>query len=380
MNIYDEVIAVLNASRLERAQARMRVQRIDAYLILTHDDYIYFFGEDRFQPRAVVPAEGLPIVVTFIGEEDEVRQSLGVEDVKVFGTVGQQIRDVVGTMREMAAGKESITVGVQMWFNTPAFLLNLFQRANPQVNVVDIAPVMDDLRMVKDESEVELMRRASKVAGVGMETAAGHLRPGVTESDVAAEIEYAMRKAGGDGVAVPVFVNSGARSGWLHGNATRKPLEVNDLVVVDVVPRYEGYCANLTRTFVIGEPSAKQLDMFDTYRRAQAAAVAALRPGIRNRDIDAAAHAVFTQAGYGDFYVYGISHSIGLDFEEKPRPTIHQADAQVEIRSGMTLTVGHSVLSVPGVGGIRIEDTFLLKEDGVERLTKCDLDFELPLE
>ena len=126
--------------------------------------------------------------------------------------------------------------------------------------------------------------------------------------------------------------------------------------------------------------SAKQLDMFDTYRRAQAAAVAALRPGIRNRDIDAAAHAVFTQAGYGDFYVYGISHSIGLDFEEKPRPTIHQADAQVEIRSGMTLTVGHSVLSVPGVGGIRIEDTFLLKEDGVERLTKCDLDFELPLE
>ena len=128
MNIYDEVIAVLNASRLERAQARMRVQRIDAYLILTHDDYIYFFGEDRFQPRAVVPAEGLPIVVTFIGEEDEVRQSLGVEDVKVFGTVGQQIRDVVGTMREMAAGKESITVGVQMWFNTPAFLLNLFQR------------------------------------------------------------------------------------------------------------------------------------------------------------------------------------------------------------------------------------------------------------
>ena len=91
--------------------------------------------------------------------------------------------------------------------------------------MVDIAPVMDDLRMVKDESEVELMRRASKVAGVGMETAAGHLRPGVTESDVAAEIEYAMRKAGGDGVAVPVFVNSGARSGWLHGNATRKRLK-----------------------------------------------------------------------------------------------------------------------------------------------------------
>ena len=371
---------MLNASRLHRAQARMRENGIDAYLILTHDDYIYFFGEDRFQPRAVVPADGPPMVVTFVGEEEEVRQSLGIEDVKVFGTVGQQIRDVVGAMREMAADKESMTVGVQMWFNTPAFLLNLFQRANPQVKVVDIAPVMDDLRMVKDESEIEMMRRASEIATVGMETAAAHLRPGVTENDVAAEIEYAMRKAGGGGVAVPVFVNSGARSGWLHGNATRKLVEVGDLVVVDLVPRYEGYCANLTRTFAIGEPSSKQRDMFDTYRRAQATAVSVLKPGIRNREIDVAAQAVFTEAGYEDFYVHGISHSIGLDFEEKPRPTIHQADAQVELQSGMTLTVGHSVLSVPGVGGVRIEDTFLLNEDGVERLTQCNLDFVLPSE
>ena len=352
---------------------------IDAYLILTHDDYIYFFGEDRFQPRAIVPAEGPPIVVTFVGEEEEVRQSMGVGDVKIFGTVGQQIRDVVGTMREMAASKEAMTIGVQMWFNTPAFLLNLFQRANPQVNVVDIAPVMDDLRMVKEDCEVELMRRASDIARVGMETAAEFLKPGVSENEVCAEIEYAMRKAGGGGVAVPVFVNSGIRSGWLHGNATHKIVEAGDLVVVDLVPRYMGYCANLTRTFVMGEPTSKQREMFDTYQKAQTAAAASLCPGMRNREIDEAARAVFAAAGYEEYYVYGISHSIGLDFEEKPRPTIHQADAQVQLRSGMTLTVGHSVLSVPGVGGVRLEDTFLLREEGAEKLTHCDLDFELPL-
>ena len=370
---------MLNEDRIQRAQEQMRDQNIDAYLILTHDDYIYFFGEDRFQPRAIVPAQGPPIVVTFVGEEEEVRQSLGTGNVKVFGTVGQQIRDVVGTMRDMAVGKESMTVGVQMWFNTPAFLLNLFQRANPAVNVVDIAPVMDDLRMVKDDSEVDLMRRAAAIASVGIETATRHLRPGVTENEVAAEIEYAMRKAGGSGVAVPVFVNSGVRSGWLHGTASDKRIETGDLVVLDVVPRYRGYCANLTRTFVVGEPSLKQQDMHDTYRRAQAAGVEALRPGVRNRQIDEAAQAVFAEAGYGEHYVYGISHSIGLDFEEKPRPTIHQADAQVELRSGMTLTVGHSVLSVPGVGGVRIEDTFRLASDGPERLTVCDVPFELPV-
>jgi Xaa-Pro aminopeptidase len=118
--------------------------------------------------------------------------------------------------------------------------------------------------------------------------------------------------------------------------------------------------------------------MFDTYRRAQAAGIAALRPGARNRDVDTAAQEVFAAAGYGDFYVSGISHSIGLDFEEKPRPTIHTADAQVQLQADMTVTVGHSVLSVPGIGGVRIEDTFHLKEDGPELLTTGAADFELP--
>ena len=371
---------MLNVERVRRAQARMQELGIDAYLILTHDDYIYFFGEDRFQPRAVIPARGDPIVVTFIGEEEEVRASLGLENVRVFGTVGQQIKDVVGVMREMAGERKSMTVGVQMWFNTPAFLLNLFRRANPGVEVADIAPVMDELRLVKDESELELMRKASQIAATGIETAAAWLKQGITENDVGAEIEYAMRKAGGSGVAVPVFVNSGVRSGWLHGAATHKAIEAGDLVVVDVVPRYKGYCANATRTFVVGPPTPQQQEMFDTYRKAQAAGVRVLRPGIRNRDIDAAAQEVFNQAGYGDFYVSGISHSIGLDFEEMPRPTIHAADSRVELREGMTLTVGHSVLSVPGVGGVRIEDTFHLKADGAERLTVCDVDFELPLD
>jgi Xaa-Pro aminopeptidase len=369
---------MLDKVRLQRAQARMREQGIDAYLVLTHDDYIYFFGEDRFQPRAIIPAMGPPIIVTFIGEEDELKASLGVEDVKVFGSVGQQIRDVVGVMRETAEGKESMTVAVQMWFNTPAFLLTLFQRANPLVKVVDIAPVMDELRMVKDEGEVELMRRAAQIAAVGIEAAGRWLKPGITENEVGAEIEYAMRKAGGNGIAVPVFVNSGVRSGWLHGTASHKEIEVGDLVVVDVVPRYQGYCANMTRTFVVGPPTPKQRDMYDTYRKAQAAGIKALRPGVRNRVIDTAAQEVFAEAGYGDFYVSGISHSIGLDFEEKPRPTIHPADSQVELREGMTLTVGHSVLSVPGTGGVRIEDTFYLGVEGPELLTVGDPGFELP--
>lgn len=369
---------MLNRERLNRAQERMREQGIDAYMILTHDDYIYFFGEVRHQPRAIILAMGPPIIITFFGEEDEIRRSLGVDDARVFGTVGQQIKDVVGVMREMSGGKQPLRVGVQMWFNTPAFLLNMFQRANPQIEVVDIAKVMDELRLIKDDQEVELMTNAAEIARIGIETAAQHLRAGITEDEVGAEVEYAMRKAGGSGVATPVFVNSGVRSCWLHGTTTEKVVETGDLVVVDVVPRYRGYCANLARTFVIGPPSSVQIELHETYRRAQAAGIAAIKPGVRNREIDAAAQQVFADAGYGDRYVAGISHSIGLDFEEMPRPTIHPADSRVELRQGMVLTVGHSVLSVPGVGGVRIEDTFHLKNGRAQALVDCAVEFELP--
>lgn len=368
---------MLNRQRVQNAQDRMKQQGIDAYLILTHDDYIYFFREDRYQPRAVIPAQGPPLIITFAGEEEEVRESLGVEDVRIFASVGQQIKDVVQVMRGMIGDKEKLKVGVQMWFGTPAFLLNMFQRANPIVEVVDIAPVMDELRMVKDASEIILMQRAAEIAGIGMETAVKTLKAGITENEVAAEVEYAMRKAGGHGVATPVFVNSGIRSGWLHGTASDKVIAEGDLVVLDLVPRYQGYCANLCRTLVIGEPSAKQVDMFATYKNAQAAGIAALKPGAKMRDIDAAAKAVFTENGYGKFYVAGISHSIGLNFEETPAPTIHPGDSGIQICEGMTVTVGHPVLSVPGTGGVRLEDTFHISSGVAKHLTVFPSKLEL---
>ena len=360
---------MINDNRIRATQARMLEQEIDAYLVLTHDDYIYLFGEDRFQPRAIVPAKGEPVIVCFSGEEAELRESLGVDKVRVFASVGQQIKDVVGVMHELAGGKEKIRVGVQMGFYTPAFLLNMFQKANPQVDVRDIAPVMDPLRLVKDETEIACIARAAEIASIGMEAARKTIKAGVSENEVGAEIEYAMRKAGGHGTATPVFVNSGKRSGWLHGTATDKTIEKGDLIVIDLVPRYMGYCANMCRTFVVGNPTAEQIKVFSTYSEAQHAAIAAMKPGIKMKDVDEAAKAVFDKNGYGNFYIYGISHSIGLTFEETPMPTIHPAHISHELVEGMVLTAGHSVLSVPGIGGVRIEDTYRLTKSGAEAIT-----------
>lgn len=196
----------------------------------------------------------------------------------------------------------------------------------------------------------------------------------MTERDVAAEAEYAMRKAGSDGTATPVYVNSGVRSGWLHGTASGKQIAAGDLVVIDLVPVADGYCANLCRTVVAGPPTDPQQRLFDTFEAARAAAQQAMRPGVTMRAVDAAAKASYDTAGYGAHYVVGISHGIGLAFEETPAPTIKPADGMVALQAGMVLTIGHAVLSVPGVGGVRVEDTYHLLPEGPVPLTVFPVD------
>lgn len=348
----------------------MGANGIDALLILTHDDYIYFFDEDRFQPRAVIPHEGPPIIISSRAEEKEIRESLGAQEVRLFATVGQQMHEVVGIMQGLQASLgRPPTIGVQFWFETPAVLLQLFQQVNPQVKVVDSAPVMDTLRMVKSPQELALMQQAARIAERGMEVAIQAIRPGATENEVAAEAIYAMRKAGASGTAVPIFVNSGVRSLWLHGTATAKVIEWGDLVVVCLVPVFRGYCVDLTRTAIVGEPTAAQRRLFDTYLAAQQAAIEAVRPGVPISELDRAAEAVVKDAGFGEHYVKGMGHGIGLRFEETPAPTIHPKHASLELKEGMTITAGHPVLAVPGIGGVRLEDTGLVTAVGWQGIT-----------
>ena len=128
---------------MARAQALMEQHGMDALLLLTHDDYLYFFEEDCYQPQAIIPRLGLPVIIAFRGEVEEIRHDLGVEEVRVFSIVGQQIHDVITVMRDLRpAGGSKLTVGVQLnWFEVPVSLITLFQRSNHNVELVDAEPI-----------------------------------------------------------------------------------------------------------------------------------------------------------------------------------------------------------------------------------------------
>jgi Xaa-Pro aminopeptidase len=367
--------------RIARIQDAMRRQGVIAIVVLNHDDYRYLFGTDRAQPRALIPFQGPPELIAFTGEEPELRAALVEGEVRVFGSVGGQIHDVVARIRELAAAAPPewsnagrFKVGLQMWFHTPAFLVDLLRQVNPEAEVVSSDSIMDPLRTIKDEDEIALMTEAQRIAGVGMDRARALLRPGMTAHEVATEALYAMMRAGAEATSTPIYVNFGVETCMLHGRLSPKPLERGDLVLIDLTPQVQGYCANLARTFVMGEPDERQASLIATYREIVGAVRAALTPGVTTAVLDAQAEKVCETHGLAEYHVYGIGHGIGLRFEEPPAPTIIPPHRNLQLVEGMTVTIGHPVLAIPGFGGARFEDVYRVASAGAELL------YEYPIE
>jgi len=360
--------------RIARVQARMREEGLVAIVVMNHDDYRYLFGTDRTQPRAIIPFEGPPELIAFTGEEPELRASLANGEVRVFGSVGGQIHDIVGRLREIVAATGSPPaggrprVGMQLWFETPAFLVDLFRKVNPEVDLVSSDPVMDPLRAIKDPGELACMTEAQRIAGLGMDRARELLRPGVTAHEVATEALHVMMQAGAESTSTPIYVNFGIETCMLHGRLSPRPLEYGELALVDLTPQVEGYCANLARTFVLGKPDNRQRELLATYVELVDAVRPAMCPGATVAQLDELAADVRERHGLAEYGVYGIGHGIGLRFEEPPASTIIPAHRNLPLQEGMTVTIGHPVLAIPGFGGVRFEDVYRVTPSGGEAL------------
>jgi Xaa-Pro aminopeptidase len=222
-----------------------------------------------------------------------------------------------------------------------------------------------ELRKVKDAEELRLMRKAGELTCEGMKTAYEVINPGVKEYEAAAEIEYAMRRKGSWGTAFETVVASGARSAFPHGGCTEKRIREGDLVVVDVGASYCYYRSDMTRTLVAGKPSEKQKHLYKIVKAAQQKALQAIKPHAKAKVIDAAARKVIEDAGYGEYFVHGLGHGVGLGIHEPPTLS---PQSKEKLATGNVVTIEPGIYIV-GFGGIRIEDTVLVKEHGAEKFT-----------
>ena len=367
-----ETSSPIRIDRIERAQGLMREQGVAAIVVMNHDDYRWFFGIDRAQPRAIIPASGAPALIAFTAEEEELRSIMGDGPILVWGSVGGQINDVVTRLREITAETRAaprapgdrLSVAMQQWFDTPAFLVEMFRKVNPGVELVSSDAIMDPLRGVKEPAEIATMTTAQRVAGIGMDCARSLLGDGATGHDIATEVTYAMMRAGAERTSTPIYVNVGRETCMLHGWQSPRPMRAGDLVVIDLTPVVDGYCANLARTFVLGEPDARQRSLLDAYAALIPVVRDAMRPGATVAQLDSRAEAVLRERGLAQYQVNGIGHGLGLRFEESPASTIIPQHRNVPLREGMTVTIGHTVLAIPGFGGVRHEDVYRVTPDG----------------
>ncbi|WP_322796927.1 aminopeptidase P family protein [Tepidiforma sp.] len=223
--------------------------------------------------------------------------------------------------------------------------------------------LIDELRRVKDAEELAALQCAVDIADRALGRLLGELSPGMTELEAAARFERYVREEGGSGVSFPSIIAGGAWSALPHAQPRDVPLPAGAPIVLDVGAKYRGYCSDLTRTVVLGEPDARFREIYGIVLAAQEAAIAAARPGMRAAEVDAIARGVIAGAGYGDAFGHGLGHGVGLAVHEDPY--LGPSSDHV-LEAGMVFTIEPGIY-VPGWGGVRIEDIVVL-EDGRARV------------
>lgn len=232
-------------------------------------------------------------------------------------------------------------------------------------NLQPINNLIRELRSVKDQEEINLIREACKLATVGMQTAKEIIGVGVKEKDAAAEIEYAMRKAGSDGTGFETIVASGATSAYPHGSNLERKICDGDFVIVDLGATYKFYRSDMTRTFIAGKSNYHQAIIYDSVKLAHKKALEAIKPQVAASEVDRAARSVIEKASFGEYFVHNLGHGVGLEVHEAP---ILGPDSKDLLAVGNVVTDEPGIY-VPGLGGVRIEDTVLVTKSGAEILT-----------
>lgn len=241
-----------------------------------------------------------------------------------------------------------------------------WSQAFEAVELIPTSGLLEKIRMLKDESELAIIREAVRIAEAAFEHIQGYIKPGVREIDVALELEYFMRKQGASGSAFDMIVASGARGALPHGRATDKVIQAGEMVTLDFGAVYQGYNSDITRTLSVGEPDPKMKEIYDIVLRANIAGVEALKPGITGKEADAVTRDIITAAGYGDAYGHSAGHGLGLEVHELPNLS---TVSTFVLEPGMLVTMEPGIY-ISGLGGVRIEDDVLITAEGHEVLNK----------
>ena len=357
--------------RHARVRASLRRQGVPVLVVTAPPNIRYLTNHAGTAGVLVVTHEGMHLLLDFRYEES-VRQlqgsSAACPSLRVWPVPASYDEALVNCLLDLGiadAGIEAEHLSVARfdWFR------RTFAARGAQVALTPTQRVVEAVRVIKDSSEIALLREAAgRLSGVAA-AAFGAVRAGSQEREVAGAIEAALRAAGYERIAFDTIVASGPHSALPHHRAGDRALTAGDLVVLDFGGVLDGYCCDLTRTVALGDPGPENRRIHAAVSEAQQAAIDAVRPGALSSAVDAAARHVLERHNLGKAFGHGTGHGLGLDVHEEPRLTQPRADVPpVPLEPGMVFTIEPGAY-VAGLGGVRIEDDVLVTETGVEVLT-----------
>jgi Xaa-Pro aminopeptidase len=269
----------------------------------------------------------------------------------------RSVARLVSGMPERVVAYEDLSLTVGRFFR--------LREASSLIQWIPFGDSLPRIRAVKDEDEIELIRKSVRIAEAGYSTSSETLIPGIAEASVAAEMEYRMKLAGSEAAAFPTIVAAGEHSAYPHAESGRNAIMADDLVTIDWGAVVGGYHSDLTRVVRFGAVDAERESLLSLTLEAFDAAMNFIEPGVTGAELDAAARGIFIDAGMEDKSLRGLGHGVGLEIHENPRIVMGSSE---KLLPGMVFTIEPG-LYVPGVGGVRVEHTVLLTENGPEVLS-----------
>jgi Xaa-Pro aminopeptidase len=352
---------VLSQNRLEQVREAMVAAGADALTITHLPNILYLSGFSGSNAVLLVLGDLTHLFTdgryTIQAHEEAPQARVHIVRTPLAQACGEFIRSQ-SPRKRLRVAFEAASLNVAEWER-------LKKAAGPRIEWKATTDLVEGVREVKSAEELDVMRCSAKLASEVIAEASEFVRPGVAELEVAAEIDYRLRRKGASGPSFETIVASGPRSALPHARPTEKRLQKNELVVLDLGAILRHYCSDLTRTFFLGRAPARIRQWYKAVEQAQEAAHDALRAGVTAGSVDRAARRLLNQHGLGSYFVHGTGHGLGIEIHERPR--VGRSQKQ-EIRAGNVVTLEPGIY-VEGVGGIRLEDEVAVHADRTEVLT-----------
>lgn len=342
--------------RVEKLRKKMQEENLDSFLITSPYNLRYLTNFTGTTGLAVITLEKAFFITDFRYTEQAAAQAQGFEIIKNVGPIFEEVADLVQKEGLRELGFEETTV---------SFLEYSVLEEIIDAQLIPISGMIEELREIKDEEEIAIIEKACSIADLSYDHILKMIQPGMTEIEVANQLDFYMRSLGASGVSFETIVASGLRSAMPHGVASKKIIEQGDLITIDFGCYYEGYVSDMTRTFAIGDPGEQLKEIYQIVLEAQLAVLEVAKPGVTGKQLDAVARDYITKHGYGEAFGHSTGHGIGLEIHEGPNVSVR---AEKQFVPGNIITDEPGIY-LPGIGGVRIEDDLLITSDGNRVLT-----------